>query len=228
MTKAPTARTNQAKAMRRCPTSRRRAKERPADHPEQRRARNIPAIPPIEGRLTEDGRRGRQKELIAMTTSEVMIADLSGRWPKKTSAGTIRNPPPTPRKPVNPPTMNPVREHRSPARIAPRNREACHDGAAQHQGRDHNHEPGEKQHEERGRNHVSELCASQRADDSRQAEKRRGFHMDKAGARVHERRRQAGPADDRQRHADRMLRRHARGVNEHRHGNDRTTAAEHG
>ena len=72
-------------------------------------------------------------------------------------------------------------------------------------------------------------CApGKRADDAGQAKKRGGFCVHKTGARIHECRGEARSADNRERHADGLLRRHMRGINQHRQSNDRSTAAEHG
>src|SRR5437899_8861646 len=47
-----------------------------------------------------------------MTASDVPAAIRVSRPANSTSAGTIRKPPPTPRKPVSSPTTKPARRHR--------------------------------------------------------------------------------------------------------------------
>ena len=49
------------------------------------------------------------KELIEITINEVATASFIGNLAKNTKAGTIKNPPPAPTKPVTIPTTNPCK-----------------------------------------------------------------------------------------------------------------------
>ena len=198
---------------------------------------------PVPARATSD-----VALFMAMTNREVPTATGIGKSSASTSAGTTRNPPPTPKNPVINPTATAAMSTfaaRGQAQTKPRAEgddrhvqrhpvtlthadagTGGHPAAGEHQGRDGEHQHGEPGEQHIGRHGQRQPCPGNGSRGPQRPEDDPLQHPDMTVPAVREHPEHRGHPDDDQRPGGRRAGVHPQQVHQRRDGQDRPAAAE--